>query len=202
MHLFVKLIPVDLLLRVLDINSLIVDVLQSIDLLDIVHRLEIWDLLSQHVLMDINELDNSIPRGLNVPLKDGNVWVDEQFDLLRGENTLKLLNSVSLLVFLVLLVLLIQLAKAELEVNVVRIYVSGFRVVSGIKLFAVELSAAAAASVDDFSGNLSPKFDKEVFEDKQQDNDAEKTNPDDHVLLTKSLWVKVESIVSNKVNRL
>lgn len=202
MHLFVKLIPVDLLLRVLDINSLIVDVLQSIYLLDIVHRLEIWDVLSQHLLMDINELDNSVPRGFNIPLKDSNVWVDEQFDLLRGENTLKLLNSVSLLVFLVLLVLLIQLAKAELEVNVVRIYVTGFRVVSCIILFAVELSAAAATSVDNFIGNLSPHFDKEVFEDKQQDNKAEKTNPDDHMLLPKSLWVKVERIVSNKVNRL
>ena len=66
MHLFIELIKVDLLFGVVNVNRLVVEVLQGVDPLGLIHGLEIGNLLGQHLLMDLDELQNSVPGGLDV----------------------------------------------------------------------------------------------------------------------------------------
>lgn len=150
--------------------------------------------------MDVDKLHNSIPGGLNISLKDANIWVNEELNLLGSEHSLKLLNFVSLLVFFVLLVSLVQLSEVELEVKVVRVNESSFGVVSGVKFFSVKLSAAGSASVDDPSGDVSPHLDKRVLKKEHKNDEDKRSDPDDHVLLSNSLRVKVESVVTDKAD--
>lgn len=69
--------------------------------------------------MDVYKLNNSLPGGLDISLKDSDVRIDVELNLFGSEHTLKLFNFVSLLVLFVLLVSLVKLSKAELEVNVI-----------------------------------------------------------------------------------
>lgn len=99
-------------------------------------------------------------------MKNADIRVNKEFDLLGSKDTFHFLHLVPLLVLPILLVPLVQLSEAEFKVNVVRVDEACLGVVGVIVILSIQFSAAAAASMDHSRGNFPPDLDKRVLKDK------------------------------------